>query len=234
MRKIFMLTISLFLFQNICFSQVEKPNLVGKQRVERVDEKLFNKETGKKMTAEELALLLKETPGLQLIPEFNRFGKVEKYFYDPSNPFYDRKRDPSKSPKIGEFFPEFTFTTNQDKTFPIEDLKDSWIVIQFQSFPAMTNEKHLKKLKEDILNLKNQKIKINSFIVFSYDDEIDFLINEYQDAFHFVMNGTGFNEMFHITNFPSTFLIDPEGIIKKTFFGFDKVEIKSLFNSDQY
>jgi hypothetical protein len=69
--------------------------------------------------------------------------------------------------------------------------------------------------------------------VFSYDDDIDYLVDEYQDSFHFVMNGVGFNEMFHITDFPYTFLIDPEGIIKKSFFGFDKVEIQPLINSEQ-
>jgi peroxiredoxin len=225
MGKILILTILLFLSQNLCFSQAEKTNLIGKPRVERVDEKLYNKQTGKKMTGEDLALLLKENPGLQLIPEFNRYGEVERYLYDPENPFYDRKRDPSKSPKSGEMFPEFTFTTTKNKTLPIEELMGSWILIQFQTFPEMTNEKQLKQLNEEIQNLKNQGVRISSFIVFSYDDDIDFLIEEYQDSFHFVKNGIGFNEMFHISNFPSTFLINPQGIITNLFLGFDEIKI---------
>lgn len=204
--------------------------LMPETRKTRVDEILYNKQTGEKMTGEQLYLLLKEKPGLQLEAQYNRFGQAEKFLYDPANPFFKKEKDPNLRPKVGEEFPEFTLRTLDGKTFPSEELRGSWLLLHFFPIIVAINENHWEKMRNDLKTARAKGIKIEGFGIFSTDKDPIPVVGKYQDAIHLVNNAFGFYEMFHIIEIPTTILINPEGKVVKYFYVNDKVDFLEILN----
>ncbi|OOG76197.1 peroxiredoxin [Algoriphagus sp. A40] len=204
------------------------PVLVPETRKTRVDEILYNKQTGEKMTGEQLYLLLKEKPGLQLEAHYNRFGQPEKFLYDPANPFFKKEKDPNLRPKIGEDFPEFTFTTIDGKTYPSEELRGSWLLLHFYPIIMAINEDRWEKMQKDLNTARAQGIKIEGFGIFSTDKDLIPVVGKYQDAIHLVNKAHGFYEMFHIIEIPTTILIGPDGKVVNYFYVDEKIDFLEI------
>ncbi len=198
--------------------------LLPETRKMRVDEILYNKQTGEKMTAEQLQLLLQENPGLRLEPIYNRFGETEKFLYDPVNPFFERKKDPNLRPKIGEKFPVLTLRTLNGESFSSEDLRGSWVILHFFPIIHAIQKPRWEKLRSDLQTARKSGVQIEGFGVFATDKDPASVVGEYQDVIHLVNSARGFYDMFHIIEIPTTILIDPDGTVVSYFYKDDKIE----------
>jgi peroxiredoxin len=226
------LTFLLFLVFTSHFSLKAQQNTVilPETRKVRVDEMLYNKQTGEKMTGEQLYLLLKEKPGLQMETKYNRFGEPEQFIYDPNNPFFNAKKDPNLRPKVEETFPEFTLRTLEGNTFASEDLRGSWLLLHFCPIIQAVNKDRWEKMRSDIKTAREKGFEIKGFGIFSTDKDPIPVVGEYQDMIHLVNKAYGFFEMFHIIEIPTTILIDPSGKIIKYYFIGENIEFLEIMN----
>lgn len=213
MRKYFFLLLFFYAAStNTSWAQV-KTVLVPERRQVRVDDLLYNKQTGEKMSGEQLFQLLQDKPGIQLETIYNRYGEPEKIYYDPQNPFYKKALDPKLRPQVGEQFPLFSFRDIENQLHHAEDLRGSWVVIYFYPILESIREKDWAVLAEDIQALKEKNVKIKGFGVFATSNDPKPVVGQYQENIRLVNNGHGFFETYQLIEFPATFLIDPSGKI---------------------
>lgn len=228
--RIFTLLFLLIITSHFPLKAQQSTVILPETRKVRVDEILYNKQTGEKMTGEQLYTLLKEKPGLQMEAKYNRFGEPEKFIYDPNNPFFERKKDPNLRPKVGEKFPEFTLTTIEGNTFASEDLRGSWLLLHFYPIVQIINKDRWEKMRSDIKTAREKGVEIKGFGIFSTDKDLIPAVGEYQDIIHLVNKAYGFYEMFHIIEIPTTILIDPNGKVIKYYFIDEKIDFLEILN----
>lgn len=213
MKYLFTLT-TLFLFAYSSWAQ-DTTMVIGETRQIRVDEILYNKQTGEKMTGEQLNNLLIKTPGLVLEPVYNREGKPYRFYYDPENPFFERKRNPELQPKINKPFPPTTFTDLAGKKHHLDSLLGQWIIVDFNFLPSFIKEDEMEKIASQLEELRQSGIQVQGFEVLSSQQDPSPVLTAFQEDFTIVTNAAGFFEVFHINSVPFSFLIDPKGILVK-------------------
>lgn len=201
----------------------KKKTLTRTTRSGDLEGKVFNKLTGEVITNMQLMELLKEKPGLKMELFFDRYGELEKSIYDPSNPFKHYNRDPEKQPKRSETFPEFSFNSVDGDEFVSEELIGKWVLIQFNPFPDFMDKNQWTNLVSD-LRKSRKEYEIECIGVFSYDDDLGALVEEFQPDIKLVNNGNGFFSRYHIIQIPTTVLIDPSGVLVTYFYGNDPID----------
>lgn len=171
------------------------------------------------MTGEQLMELLKVRPGLQLEPIYNVYGEVERYYYDPLDPFKEvPDRDPELRPKAGEPFPEFIFRPEGEKEIGSKALKGSWVIITF--YPPLQYMKET--FWEDLygqLDSLPLEVKSSTFALFSDDEpNLKEKFGKWEGEIKLVQNARNFFQIYNIIEHPTTFLLDPEGKVVKLFY----------------
>lgn len=174
------------------------------QHVEIIDwkqTKLINKKTGEEMSEKDFAELVKEHPKLVLERSINKFGHVDKMFFDPDNLRVDGRkiRNEELQPKVGDLFPEFVFKTLSGKVYESSELTNDYVLVAFDFFPQRSSSI---SLNDRLKSFKN----VNSFLCFASDD----MISENTDFTEFEIvnfNTINFQEKFNITT-PVAFLLD--------------------------
>ncbi len=113
--------------------------------------KVYDQITGEKLKEKELNQIIKNNPNIVFDKSFDKYGNIDKYFYDPSNIKVGRQRTRSeeKQTKIGETFPEFIFKTIKRVEINSNDLDGVWVLIRFELFAEMMN-------MHEIIDLENQ------------------------------------------------------------------------------
>ena len=224
MRKYFLFSLLLSIFCVSSFAQV-KTTIVPDQRRVRVDEQLFNKQTGEKMTGEQLYHLMQERPGISLETIYNRYGEPEKFYYDPENPFYKKNKDPNLIPQVGQEFPLFSFRDIQGQLHHAEELRGGWVVLYFFPILEAIREKDWIDISEQMKTLTESGIKVEAFGVFATSKDPEPVVGQYQEQITLVNNGHGFFDLYHLATFPSTFVIDPEGKIVASWSNSDAINL---------
>ena len=183
--------------------------------------KLYNKQTGALLSDEEIQKLKAEIPNFRYEPVYDVSGKIEKFLFDPEDPQKVIRRNPSLQPKVGETFPDFIFQTVKGKVVSNASLEGKWGLLYFKNSVQTLNKAQLDQLILDLEKVSDQ-FEIEAMAIFAYDEFIEPLIqNTKLDG---VTNGNGFFQRFHLTSMPTTYLINPDGMIEAKFEGINPID----------
>lgn len=207
MRKL--MTLFLISALNInSFSQ-----FVTTTRINTSTDKIYNKQTGKLLTDDELKQIANKNPNIPVDQIINKYGEIEYFEYDPNKKNRGSNEDTSGRPKNVEAFPVFVMKSIDNKTLDSEKLIGKNILLQFQldfnksSFIA----KKLIEANELINDLPNN-VEITSIVVTRSSKED--ILNQIDPAAYnmeFVSNARNFSKRYFISYYPSFILIDKYG-----------------------
>lgn len=176
-------------------------------------DKIYNKQTGKLLTDDELKQIANKNPNIPVDQIINKYGEIEYFEYDPNKKNRDSNDAIARRPKTGEAFPPFVMKSIDNKTLDSEKLIGRIILLQFQLdfdkpfFFAKT----LIDANELINELQN-KVEITSVVVTKSSKE-DILNQIDPSAYNmeFVPNARNFIVKYFISYYPSFILIDKYG-----------------------
>lgn len=180
-----------------------------------VNVSIYHMKTGEKLSHKEVDSLLKVYPGSALRQEFNKYGKVEKIFFDPD--LIDRRvpRNPEDQTKLGEKLPPFVMRDTDGNTFDSDKLRGKFIVLQFQSAvtPPLYNPQKAEALNAEIEVVKKKTDLVSVFVTGASQSDIADN-NALQDLnYHIIPNGHGFFERYTVIRMPSVLIIAPDGTL---------------------
>ena len=204
-------------------------NSYSRSRSEVLDiNKLYNKKTGEKLTHEELSKIISDNPHIQFERIIDRYGEVERFYYDPDNinTLYNASnQDPVK---IGDPFPLFTFKTMEGEELSSERLYGKYVIIRIEVEPR-TYQYQKEKYKDIIDQIEelSTSCDIETILLFMYavtpEDHTKYLKNS---PFQIVQNAANFRDKFGIKRYPSTVFLDDEGNLIDILLPEDEVVLK--------
>lgn len=212
MKANLILFIALFILSNNTFAQI-----AGKTYTERISGKeIYNKVSGKLINEKDVNTLIENNPHIYFEPVINKYGDIESYLVDPSEPSTNGRiisRDISKQVKKGEQFPPFVMKSISNRVIDSEKIRGKIILMQFQLqlvkplFIKQTLDA-FNSLIEDV----RKTTEVEAVIVTeSTKDEIQEQIGDGIYVAEIVPNGRNFNQKYQVINFPSIVLIDKYG-----------------------
>ena len=175
--------------------------------------KVFYKQTGRKIPVNEFHKLVKENPNLFLEKEFDQEGNVVRYLYDPNDQNENRIQAQNKNIPIKSDFPNFKLTTIERSEIEMKDLEGKLIILRFELFANdFRFKKHEIQELDKKINASENKEDIKAIIVFQCsENEVRKGFDLKDSNFELVANGQNFIDKFGISRFPSTLLIDQNG-----------------------
>ncbi|AKA36213.1 MAG: hypothetical protein CMH48_03140 [Muricauda sp.] len=176
-------------------------------------DKVFYKDTGRKITKRTFSELIRKNPNLYLEKEIDEHGNVVRYFYDPKNQVANNTPNARNELIEKGNFPNFKMTTIDQTKIDLKELKGKLVILRFElcanDFRFKKHE--IQKLDEKINALANKK-SVKSIIVFQCNkNEVRKGFDLKNSNFELVANGQNFIEKYGITRFPSTLLLDQNG-----------------------
>lgn len=173
---------------------------------------IYNKETGKRMSYQEMDRILRENPRVNFTREIDERGEVAALYYDPTPSNGKLTRDISKRTKPGDRFPDFVFTTALDQEIKSMDLRGKVVVINFYLFlrEPMVDKKSLADF-ENILK-KYSKKSITAFLVTVSTKQETFQFGQENSvSYHLIPDAVNFHERYLITRYPTYVVVSKEG-----------------------
>lgn len=218
----------LFTFSHTIFAQITTSSSV------KVSGNVYNKLTGQKLTEEEINYLIEDHPGIVFEREYNKYGLLEKLLFDPNNILTGKVmiRNEENQIKSGELFPEFVFKTIDGEKVESKKIQDSWVLLRFELLSKMVNQEEITSLEKQIVefNLTN---KLTAVILFAdTKTNIKQNVKPIDSIFKLVADGRNFQEMYNIIKFPTTILIDKNGVVHGYYFRNEKIEFNKLKTND--
>ncbi len=205
----FGLILILFVLGNHAFSQV-----AGKTYKQRISgQKIYNKDTGERISDEELQELIKINPNIMLEPCINKYGKVESFEVDPKRTSRALQRDVSMRSQKGEQFPPFVMKTIEDVVLDLEKLNGKNVLVQFQlSFTLpFFRESTLAEFSNLCSQLKSTTDIEAIVVTESSKQELLNSIEPEKYEVNIVPNGRNFSQKYLVVDFPTIVLIDSNG-----------------------
>lgn len=203
--------ITLFLISALSINAFSQ--FVTKTRINTPTDKIYNKQTGKLLTDEELKLIMTNNPKIAVNQIINKYGEIEYFEYDPNKQNRDSNDAITRRPKNGEAFPPFVMKSIDNKTLDSEKLIGKNILLQFQ----LDFEKPLffaKTLIEanELINELPNNVEITSIVV-TRSSKKDILTQIDPSAYtmEFVPNARNFSVKYLVLYYPSFILIDKYG-----------------------
>jgi hypothetical protein len=208
------------------FGQITQVTTITIQK-EDITNQVYNKKTEEKLSETELVELFKKHPSIVLEKIYDKFGNLEKAYFDPNNIVTGRlpRRSEEDLVKVGEIFPPFVFMTTDGDIIDKDLLLGKWILIRFDLFGHLLNKEDLKLTNQEIKRFKqNRKIEGIIVLIDSNEEELQKLAEEFK-SYKIIANGQNFHNKYSIFRFPTTVLIDPTGRVSKYFFSDEKIDL---------
>lgn len=211
------LTIS-FLLCISTFSQDAKFGITHTRTIVSYDfdpGKVYVKKSGAKIPLDEFNKLIRENPKLQFEREYDESGNIIRYLYDPDNQTGNYKESTISIDSERTLFPNFKVVTIDRKKIELKDLLGKLVILRFEieavGFRFKKNE--IEELDKKINALKNKEV-VEAIIIFQCSaDEVRSGFDLIGSNFKLVADGFNFIDKFDIHRFPSTLLIDQNGIL---------------------
>ncbi|GHB69229.1 hypothetical protein GCM10007390_23460 [Persicitalea jodogahamensis] len=184
---------------------------------------IYDEATGRRITIQEFGQINHDTPrDFRLDPEINEYGKPAYYVLKKNseeeretgriNPYKDRKR-----PEIGQPLPPFVMEGADGKTYRLEDLKGSYVLLSFWvklSKPFFQEDESTKDIMALLKKAQANRAKVVSLgITLDSQEESLAAMDEYSLGFIPVPNARGFTRKYNMPNPGSFLLIDPNGVL---------------------
>ena len=219
-----LLFLLLFTFTHNSLAQISTTRKI------KVSGNVYNKQTGQKLTEEETIDLLEKYPEIIFEHVYNKYGVVEKLLFDPNNIVTGKItfRNEENQIKPGELFPEYVFKTIDGEKITNKKLYGSWVLLRFELFAKMINQQKITSLEKQIIefNLSN---KLTAIIIFAdTKNNIKQYLGSKGSIFKLVPDGINFQEMYSIIQFPTSILIDKNGVVYKYYTGNEKIDFSNL------
>lgn len=232
MKKTFA-TFFLCIINSLSYSQQPKmPANAVRIEPKSIYSRLYNLENGEKMTQEDFNLLIKEKGKVSFIPFFDKWGEIEKYYYNPNPDPTIRKNSGNESPKIKKTFPDFIFTTSENNKMELEDLKGNLIIIHIGLIRnnKLVNMDNILALESKIKASKKSS-KIKSILLFEDSKEDILKVLDIKEIhFTLIPNALGFIKKWNTLIRPTTLIIDKNGKFLGEYVYNSGIKIDELLN----
>lgn len=206
---------------SIVFYQVANAQIITSSYSINTSETVYNKNTGQRLSEEEMISLFQKYPDIFLEREYNKHGELVRLLFDPNNIVTGAtmNRNENARKKAGELFPEFVFKTVNGEKIKSEELLGSWVLLRFELFTKVIDVSKLYVLGKQIVEFNNtSKKKLTGVIVFNETEKkVKELFNTNEYDFKLVPNGRNFHEMFNIVRFPTTVILNDKGEVFKNY-----------------
>ncbi|WP_157480518.1 TlpA family protein disulfide reductase [Gillisia sp. CAL575] len=219
--------------------QIFAQNEIKVQReVKRIDtefsiDKLFNKNTGKKISEKEFGVLVTNNPNLQLERIYDNKGNIVKYLYNPDkeNSVSTNNKDFETLEK-GEYFSKLVFKTIDGETIKIKDLKGKMVILRMEmEADTFRFKKHEIADLDAKINLSNKKSEIAAIIIFdATKQQIHKGFDLIDSNFKLIPDGYNFHQKLNIRYFPTTLILDKKGKLIREFQRTDEIDILDLLS----
>ena len=228
--KDFFLVLISFLMSTVAFGQENK---VGMSYTKSVvlgfsSDNVYYKETGQKIPLAEFRRLMQENPNIYFEREIDEEGTVLRYYYSPYNQI--KKGNGVYNFNVSEnvAFPNFKLKTIDNKEIELKKLSGKLVILRFE-----TEAKGNRFKKQDIelldkkINALSKKEDVEAIIIFpSTEDDVREGFDLANSNFKLVANGTIFMIKYAIRKYPSTLLIDQNGILIGYFSDLDSLKLE--------
>lgn len=210
----------------------------GISQVRRMDEntKIFDKDTGKRVSLREFNDLLKADPYAQhLVPNFNEYGEVDSYTLRPTTPeekanrqFNDR--DPALRPKMGQPMPEFVMKGIDDKAYRLSELKGHVVILSFwlSLKKPFWNPKQVQAFADAVRSYQSETDPISLGVLQDQKEKIVEAMASETLPFVPIPNSYGFTQKFHVTTGPTFIVIDRVGKVVAYIEGYEYDQLKKV------
>lgn len=230
----------IFLFALLSFSLAaqntikRKPFVAHTQKMESV--KILLKSTGKEMTEKEQQdAYIKHGSYINLEPVIDERGNIIHYIFDPEKPVHKGPKEIKEmNVSIGEKFPNFILTTTDNEVINLQELKGKTVLIRFElntislnvpSEDISTIDKELKSLSSELTN------NLEAIAIFgSSQEEIKKELKDSYTNFKLIPDGWNFFRKYSVYRFPTTIIIDKNGILVKQFSATEKLNLKEVLS----
>lgn len=224
--------IVLLFIGNFTYSQQVKQTIILKKIEPKIIyDNLFNLETGEKISKKEFELLVKTNGNIKIETFYDKYGTVEKRYYNPKPAEGERRNSINKKPEKGESFPDFIFETIDNKKIELDNFKGKLVIISF----GLINDNVLANKREIIeidskIKASNRSAEIESILLFRESkEEIMNVFDLNSTNFKIIPNGEGFINKWNILRFPTTIIIDKDGKFRNNFQWYE-INISELLN----
>jgi peroxiredoxin len=223
-----LLFLMLFTFSHTVFAQITSSSSVY------ISGNVYNKQTGQKLTEEETNNLIKEYPGIIFERVYDKYGSLEKLLFDPGNILTGKVmfRNEENQIKPGELFPEFVFKTIDGEKVDSKNLQDSWVLLRFELLSIMINQEEITSLEKQIDEFKLENKLTAVILLNDTKTNIKQNVKPMDSVFKIVADGRNFHERFNITKFPTTILIDKNGVVHGYYYRNEQIDFSKLKTND--
>ncbi len=157
--------------------------------------------------------MIRKNPNLGLKPNYNRYGDLDSYIYEPHRGSSNSDRDPHLRDPIGQRLKEFVFKDLKNKQYSLTELRGKKVIVHFE---MITNPRILDTLAFQLrAQLFNDLMANQQHMAFVLFIDGPGLITKNLAVEHFkfplIPDSQNFGVRYHIVQFPTTILIDQNG-----------------------
>lgn len=238
MKHRYFIKFLILVFCCLPFSLISQTTLSIPYTVTKVDtsldpDKVYDFYTGQKIPEKDLRKLVKKNPKLHIYPYYDIYGKPVKHYVDQNGSGIRTKMSANTKPEEGKPIPNIEVRTIEKETINLKALKGKVVILRFE---IESNTFRFKKDEiadyEQMINDSGRNSEIEAIIIFrSSKAEVLQGFNPKFSNFHAVSDGEGFQFMYNIDRFPSTYLIDKNGILVNKYYTPDKNELKRALDN---
>ena len=197
----------------------------------------INKQTGEVMSEDSVQQIIRSNGGrISMQPRINKYGIAEAYIVDVLNKdgiTYGRQ---GNAPGIaGEEFPPFAMVSTSGELIDSDSLRGNWIILHFTN-PFRNGEEEkaeIERMASYLSEIPDQD-RLNYIRVTTYSPDPSIRSEvEVPDYWEYIADGSPFLQRYGIAQFPSLYLINPEGVLIKLLQSVDYPTLKSELRSFQ-
>lgn len=233
MKHIYFFKFLILFFYCLPFSLISQTTLSISHTSTRIDtsldpDKVYDYYTEQKISEKELRKMVKKNPRLHFYPYYDIYGKKIKHYVDQNGSGTYTMMSVNTKPEEGKPIPNIEVSTIEKETLNLKKLRGKVVILRFE---MESNTFRFKKEEiadfEQMINDSGRNSEIEAIIIFK-DSKAEVLegFNPKFSNFHAVSDGEGFQFMYNIHRFPSTYLIDKNGILVNKYYSPDKNELK--------
>lgn len=194
--------------------------------------KVYDKHSGLKLSNTELDSLFEIHPFFHVDMEYEigRDGTKERYWFKPADlevrSYAVNKRHLILRPLVGKKFPGFLMKTIDGETIDSDSLLGQYVLLRFDNATEPRLYFQPRVLKKVSDTIQSRKLPVVPIVVFGMRQfEFDrFPVNSDSLGFNVVINGNLFGERYHLKRFPTTILLDPQGVVLGYYIGRQKID----------
>jgi cytochrome oxidase Cu insertion factor (SCO1/SenC/PrrC family) len=195
------------------------------------DAVFINKHTGEVLSEDSVQRIIRANGGrISMQHRINKYGITEAYIVDVlSKDGMTYGRQGNAPGIVGEVFPPFAMTSTSGELIDSDSLRGNWIILHFTiPFRNSAAEKEgIERMGSYLAEIPDQrKLTYVRVTTYSPDPAIQSAI-QVPDYWKYISNGSPFQQRYGIMDYPSFYLINPQGELVELLKSVDYATLKS-------